>query len=99
MAADPFYGKCCVTGISKRVGRIEWHHAFTWAGKRVNEAWCIVPLEESIHRRVHERWLAEVIERIILNRADEDTLIRYSKVTDLITRRDQLNDQYENKKD
>lgn len=95
MNADPFYKKCCVTGIEASPWvRIERHHAFTWAGKRVNEYWCIVPLEKEIHRRVHEKWIAEVVEWVILNRAGDDTLRKYSKARDLIKRRDQLNAQY-----
>lgn len=94
MEADPFYAKCCVTGIPKTQARIEWHHAFTWGGKRVNQKWCIVPLEQEIHRRVHEKWIAVIVERIILNRASEQTLRRYSKAVDLLKRRDQLNAQY-----
>lgn len=94
MEADPFYARCAVTGIPKGQAKIEWHHAFTFAGQRVNEKWCIVPLEKEIHRRVSERWIAVVVEHIILNRADEATLRKYSKAVDLIKKRDQLNKEY-----
>jgi hypothetical protein len=99
MDADPFYHECCVTGLpASSWTKIEWHHAFTWAGQRVNEKWCIVPLAKAIHDRVHEPAIAKTVERIILNRADEETLRRYSKATNLISRRDQLNKEYANQK-
>lgn len=100
MDKDPFYHKCCVTGLPESAWtKIEWHHAFKWTGQRVNEKWCIVPLAKYIHERVHEQGIAEVVERIILNRADEGTLRRYSKAINLIKRRDQLNKSYADQKD
>ena len=99
MDADPFYAKCCVTGIPRSSwAKIEWHHAFRWQGKRVQEKWCIVPLAQSVHEHVYHPKIAEIVEWVILNRADVDTLRRYSKVTNLIRRRDQLNKAYANQK-
>lgn len=99
MAADPYYEVCCLTGLKKAPWvKIEWHHAFMYAGRQVNEKWCIVPLEKSFHARVHEPWIKEKIDRIILNRADEETLRRYSTTRDLIAYRDQLNAHHEDKK-
>ena len=43
LADDPFMERCAHEDIECE-GRIEWHHAFTYAGKRVNELWSILPL-------------------------------------------------------
>lgn len=96
MASDPWYERCCLSGVKKSPwAKIEWHHAFTWKGKRLQEKWAIVPLHSELHAQIHKRWICEAVERIILNRADEETLRKYSKAVDLVKRRDRLNAQYE----
>lgn len=95
MDADPFYEFCCVTGIRKSAGvKIEWHHAFTFAGKRVNEKWCILPVSVNTHRQAGTSHVKELLDWVMFNRADEDTLRRYSKAVDLIRERDRLNDKF-----
>lgn len=96
MEADPFYHYCCLLHIKRSsYTKIEWHHNFTWAGKRLNEKWCILPLEKSMHARAGERWIKEKLDRIMLNRADEATLRKYSKAVDLVALRDRLNVRHE----
>ena len=96
MGADTFYKKCCISGIKSRppYSIIEWHHGFRWQGKRLNEKWAIVPLLKEIHRKADTRTVKEKIDWIILNRADETTLKKYSKAEYLIKKRDRLNKIY-----
>lgn len=42
LSNDPFMTDCVIGHMCD--GRIEWHHAFNYAGKRQNELWCILPL-------------------------------------------------------
>ena len=58
--------------------RIEWEHAFTYAGKQVNEVWAIVPVCTYHHRGVgldkdYNRYHA-------LLRASAEDLKKYPKV-------------------
>jgi len=40
----------CVAESWKCSGRIEWHHAFTYMGKRINALWSILPLCKQHHK-------------------------------------------------
>lgn len=40
--ADDYYKKCCLTGIIN--DKIDWHHAWQYAGKQINEKWAIMPI-------------------------------------------------------
>jgi hypothetical protein len=44
---DPFMTYCVIAHECE--GRIEWHHAFFYAGKRINEPWSIVSLCHKHH--------------------------------------------------
>lgn len=90
MLEDPFYKVCCISGQTNE--RIELHHNFTWAGRQLNEKWAILPLAHSIHERIIA--YKERCDWIMLNRADEATLKKYSKAVDLIRKRDYLNKKY-----
>lgn len=53
IANDPFMRKCIYSDIGKGHecrGRVEWEHAWTYAGKQINEAWAIVPVCTYHHR-------------------------------------------------
>lgn len=92
MENDPFYKRCCVTGVGQSAySKIEWHHNFTWMGKRLNEKWCILPVLKEIHDKEKQKDIKETLDRIMLNRADDETLKKYSKAVDLIAKRDRLN--------
>ena len=41
LSEDPFMKKCIINDCCD--GRIEWDHAFTYKGKRVNELWALLP--------------------------------------------------------
>lgn len=92
MAADPFYQRCCITGAMARNRKVEWHHNFQFAGRQVQEKWCILPLAEVVHHNI-ERFKEEC-DWIMLNRADEATLKKYSRAVDLVAKRDRLNEKY-----
>ena len=98
MHNHPFYKRCCVTGRGIRTEnrfnpeRIEWHHNLIFAGKQVNEMWCILPVMKKIHDREKQPHIKEILNWIMLNRATDEELRRYSKVEDLIAKRDKLNE-------
>lgn len=89
MSNDPFYQRCCVTG--KASGKIDFHHNLIFAGRQVNEKFCILPLSREIHDRVHEEPFKGIVDWIMLNRASEDELTMFSKARSLRFERDRLN--------
>jgi hypothetical protein len=83
LAGDSFMSHCVYVQLARAGhptpsncgfcdGRIEWEHAFLYAGKQINEPWNIIPVCEYHHRgdglnkRLNE-WFA-------LERADMDHL-------------------------
>lgn len=94
LANDQFYKKCCLTGKTNE--KIDWHHNFNFAGKNLNEKWCILPVCNSIHQ-YHQGITSKVKEKlnwIMYNRANNQTLKRYSKAKDLIKEKERLNKKY-----
>ena len=94
--ADPFYKQCCLEGGGKITEnkfdqeRIEWHHNLIFAGSQLQEKWCILPIK----KRLHDRMFGEVKEKcdwIMLNRANDETLKKYSKAVDLLLKKNKLN--------
>jgi len=103
MEADQFYHRCCATGIRRGPGvKIEWHHNFESYAHgnkgRLNEKWCILPLLKSVHDKANRREVRQYLDWIMLNRADEATLRKWSVAEDLISKRDRLNKIYEDQK-
>ena len=92
MAANPFYWRCCISGIRREEEKIDFHHNFIFAGKQINEAWCILPLARSIHDRIVE--FKEICDWIACNRASWDELERYSKVVNYHKMKERLNSKY-----
>lgn len=90
MSNDPFYKKCCVTG--KTDEKIDFHHNMIYGGSQVNEAWCILPLAKSVHDNIV--YYKEVCDWIMLNRASESDLARFSKAINYKRMRDVLNKKY-----
>ena len=76
MANDPFYKTCCLGGS----GKIEWHHNLIYAGRQVNEKWCILPLSQEMHRIADRKDIKAKLNRIMLSRATKEDLARYPKV-------------------
>ena len=53
MSQDKFMARCIYCDIGRGNecrGRVEWEHAFIYAGKQINEAWAIVPVCTYHHR-------------------------------------------------
>lgn len=92
IAADPFYQRCCITGAFAKNTKVEWHHNLIHAGKQVQEKWAILPLREDIHEDI--AYYKKECDWIMLNRADEATLKKYSRAEDLMAKRDRLNKIY-----
>lgn len=95
MAEDPFYKACCFHRINHgpRI-KIEWHHNLIYAGSQLQEKWCILPICEPIHKQADHHSIREELDWIMLNRADDETLKKYSKAVDLVAKRDRLNKRY-----
>ena len=92
MANDKFYEKCCITGLSKNAVKIDWHHNLQFGGKRVNEKFCILPLADFVHRNITKH--KEKCDWIMLNRASDEELEKYSKATNYKQLRENLNKKY-----
>lgn len=90
MEADLFYKKCCISGSTSE--KIDWHHNLIFAGRQVNEKFCILPLAKSIHDNIVK--YKEKCNWIMLNRASDVELLRYSKATNYIKERERLNKIY-----
>lgn len=97
MDSNPFYHMCCVTGQTRERDhvKIEWHHNFTWRGKQLQEEWCILPICAEIHAKAGTREMKDRLDWIMLNRASDEILERYSKSEDLIRKRNYLNDKFD----
>src|SRR5574343_1267279 len=90
MANDPYYQKCCITG--RRNEKIDWHHNLIFGGKQVNEKFCILPLAKSIHDNIVK--YKEICDWIMLNRATDDDILKYSKAVDYKQVKERLNKKY-----
>lgn len=89
MADDVFYKKCCIADETCS-GRIEWHHNLIYAGRQVNEKWCILPICHSHHEREKNKDIGERLDYIMLCRAQNDTLELFSKANDYIALKQRL---------
>lgn len=87
MLAKKFYQKCAVSGRRP----VQLHHNLVYGGRQVNEEFAILPLHRDIHAQANEWRMREKLDWIMLNRATEEELDRYSKVVPLRARRDFLN--------
>jgi len=85
--SDPFYKKCAISG---RTDNLEMHHNLIFAGRQVDEAWAIIPLTKKIHDREKEKDIGAKLDWIMLNRATDEQLKKYSKFENLIAKRERL---------
>lgn len=92
LANDPFYKVCCVTGSN--VGKIEWHHNATWQGRQLQERFAILPILKEIHIKAENKHNKTVLDWIMLNRATDEDLEKYSKTINYIKHREALNKQF-----
>lgn len=85
LSEDPFMRECCLMFVDFNhmcSGRIQWHHHLKFAGKRVNEKWCILPLCEYHHKK--EALFKKNLDDIMVGRATYDELKPYSKAIDYV---------------
>ena len=76
LAEDLYYKRCARTNGCR--GRITWEHAFTYAGKQIQERWAIIPLCEW-HHFGEGLWKAEN-QRIAMLRATEADRKKYPRI-------------------
>ena len=100
MAEDPFYTTCALSGLfgHECMGSITWEHALTFASKKIQTPWAIIPLCELAHAVNHFQdagtMKKELNVWVALNRATEAELKAVSKAIDYIARREYLNKKY-----
>lgn len=96
MANDPFYKKCCLEDYTFGcVGKIEWHHNLIYAGRQVNEKFCILPVCKYHHDHEKDTEIGERLDYIMLHRATEDDLRRFSKCIDYVALKERLCTKYQ----
>lgn len=89
LAEDPFMKECCL-GTELCKGRVQWHHHLKFAGKRINEKWCILPVCEFHHSK--EALYKKSLDCVMVLRATYEELKPYSKAIDYVA----LKRKYEN---
>lgn len=67
LADDPFMRVCCITD-ENCYGALQWHHAVTHAGQRLDAAWAILPACEWHHSRAYQRRTSEAFATIAKRR-------------------------------
>jgi hypothetical protein len=77
LSSDPFMRVCCLLN-GECEGRIEFHHNLIFAGKRINAAFCILPLCTWHHAK--EKTFKRELDVIMVNRANKEELAPYCKV-------------------
>ena len=87
---SPFYAQCCLCGNR----HVQLHHNFQYAGQSISEAWCLLPLCPTCHAIEKRRDIKEKLNWIMLNRASLEELKRYSKVENLLAKKERLNLQF-----
>lgn len=92
LASDPFM-RVCIWNNSDCSGRVEWEHAWTYAGKQVQERWSIVPCCTYHHRG--KGLVKEFNQYISLSRATEEDMQKYARL-DLKTKWFFLKEKYFN---
>lgn len=100
MSEDKFYKTCSLYGQEGHVcgGKITWEHTLTFAGRKIQEIWAIIPLCERGHA-VNNYQDAGTMNKemniwVALNRATDEDLIAISKSEDYIAKRNYLNSIY-----
>jgi hypothetical protein len=74
---DEFYVKCCRSS-NLCGGRITWEHAFTYAGRQINERWAIIPL--CWYHHLGKGLDKKENRRIAISRASDEDLLKYKKI-------------------
>jgi len=98
IAQDPFMKTCIYHDLGKQnecKGRIEWEHAFIYAGRQINEKWAIVPVCYYHHRgggldKEYNQYRAII-------RADIDEVQKKYPKVDWVQLKKYLTNKYQNK--
>ena len=81
LSKDPFMQTCIVAHECE--GRVHFDHAFTYAGKRVNERWSILPLcrkhNMGVTQHVQALRRMNLLARIAHFKAESDFATKYPK--------------------
>ena len=75
--------KTCIYNNADCKGRVEWEHAWTYAGKQIQEAWAIIPVCTYHHRgagldKDFNRWHS-LLKIIRLNGGFLEVICKYPK--------------------
>ena len=76
MSDDPFYSRCCIED-KECAGRIQWHHALNYAGKRQTGLFCILPVCMWHHFRETRRDIKKRLNDIMWARATDEDKKKY----------------------
>ncbi len=85
LSADTWMKECLLSVWSEGhncAGRVEWQHGFTYAGKRKNELWAIIPMCHEHHKReasFREEQALAMRYRITLFDAEKDFREKYPR--------------------
>lgn len=96
-------GKCVISGALD----VHLHHNFIYAGRQVEEPWCILPISPKIHDIIHGKGdytakqrmeYQDRLDYLMLSRASDNDLTRYSKVLNLKARLEELKEKFNSEK-
>ncbi len=93
MANDKFYTKCCIAS-EHCYGKIEWHHNLIYAGRQVNEKWCILPVCRHHHDIEKVKEIGERLDYVMLNRGTDEEIVKFCKAIDYLAVKERLNKKY-----
>lgn len=85
------FHKTCVLCGNRHV---QFHHNLIFGGRQCDEPNTILPLCPNCHALEKRKDIKEKLNWIMYNRMTEEELLRYSKVDDLLSRRNLLNEKY-----
>jgi hypothetical protein len=75
---DPRMKKCCVAD-KKCLGRIEWHHVWTYGGKQIDRPWAIVGICHYHHSIVEHPDIKKKVQTISIEKATIQELAEFPK--------------------
>lgn len=81
LSQDKFYKECCISD-NDCDGKIEWHHNLIFAGKQVNETFCILPVCQYHHEKEKHLIYKEKLNWVMWARATHEQILEYSKAID-----------------
>lgn len=61
-------------------GTVQWHHNLIYAGRQVNEEFCILPLCEIHHRIADRKEIKILLNKIMVQRMPEEMTVKFPRV-------------------